>query len=240
MNPMDHLTSFLQSLWQPMEELFFPSVCLHCQEYLLQPADLPALCEACFQSLKPISSEVLQHNVLHRLNPCYIDDIYTAFQFNDVVQSLIHAIKYQQMPNLGRKVGKYVATLLVSQLSLHPEDKIIPVPLHSTRKREREYNQSLEIARGLFEQQLNQIDIEILIRERYTLSQTRLTREERRINVENAFRVTRPSQVSGKRFLLIDDVITTGSTMNECARVLKSHGATHITAISIAAPVRAD
>ena len=111
---------------------------------------------------------------------------------------------------------------------------IMPVPLHRQRLRERGFNQSLLLARILASDLGNQLDYLSLIRNRYTRAQTGLKKKERRKNVKGAFSVIQPNAIKHKEILLVDDVFTTGSTLNECARTLKESGATTVICLTVA------
>jgi ComF family protein len=107
------------------------------------------------------------------------------------------------------------------------------VPLHSARLREREFNQADVLAR-LLARRAGAPVLAALRRIRYTTTQTRLDREERMQNLRNAFRVRQTSRVSGSHLILVDDVFTTGSTVEECARVLKRAGAASVRVVTVA------
>lgn len=115
---------------------------------------------------------------------------------------------------------------------------IIPVPLHRSRLRERGFNQAVLLGSVLSHQLSLSIMTNVLGRTRPTEPQIELPAAERRLNVKGAFAVTRPDSVAGKRVLLLDDVMTTGSTMDECAKELKKAGAAAVIAVTIARTAR--
>ena len=116
-------------------------------------------------------------------------------------------------------------------------DIIIPVPLFGIRERERGFNQSLLIARGLFNSAGPSVESRWLIRKKSTRSQTEMGRDERKKNVHQAFEVQMPDKILGKRILLVDDVVTTGATLNECAAELKKAGAKAVYGLTMATPL---
>ncbi len=118
--------------------------------------------------------------------------------------------------------------------ALESIDALVPVPLFSARYRERGFNQSEEICKGISRLTRLPILTSVLLRIRYTQQQAKFSREQRMDNVRGAFRVKNSESIAGKRIALVDDVITTGSTMNECAKCLIEAGASQAVVFSIA------
>jgi ComF family protein len=114
-----------------------------------------------------------------------------------------------------------------------PAQALVPVPLHSARQREREFNQAEILARLLSKRSGIPLAL-CLQRTRYTTTQTRLDRHERMENLRGAFRVRHTPSVTGRHLILIDDVFTTGSTVEECARVLRAAGAASVRVLTVA------
>ena len=113
-------------------------------------------------------------------------------------------------------------------------DYILPVPLHLKRLRQRGFNQALLLARALLPRQQQQINHDLLLRQRWTRPQAGMGGGERRVNLRGAFALARPELIKNRRILLVDDVLTTGSTVNECARVLERAGAAVIEVLTLA------
>lgn len=141
------------------------------------------------------------------------------------------------MPHMGTRVGKLCAGVLGTYFDSIPEMYFLPVPLHPIRQKERGYNQSKFISKGMVKILGGTIIENALTRDKNTVSQTTLNREERQQNVHQAFQMGRPSAISGKTIILVDDLITTGATMNECARVLKENGAKQVIGVAVASPI---
>lgn len=153
-------------------------------------------------------------------------------------QSILR-FKYER----NMRAGKVLAGLTAHHFSLVRErdagpaedyDRVLPVPLHLTRLRWRGFNQSLILARAIGQRIDTPVDPWLLGRTRPTPPQTKLSREERRANVRGAFGVNTPALAKGKRFLLVDDVYTSGATVEECARTLYQNGARSVDVFTLA------
>lgn len=227
-----------QQVGKFFQDLFFPNTCCHCGKMIEQATPINPFCPHCLSFLTEVSAEDVKSNILDRLQPNFIDHLWIAFQFNSVIREILHLIKYKKMPDLGCQVGGFIRQKFTNQISDLQNQPVLPIPLHPVRRKEREYNQSSQIARGLFGDGSETILEGMLIRKKYTSTQTKLTRKRRKINVKNAFKITNPQVIHGKTIVLVDDVITTGATMNECAKLLKLHGATRVLGVAIAVPLK--
>jgi len=151
------------------------------------------------------------------------------------VQHLLHSLKYRSHPEIGIALGRIYGDELLT-IDLHNEiDLIVPVPLHGKRKRERGYNQSEQFGRGLSEILGVDCSDEVIRRVIRTETQTRRTKLQRWMNVREGFEVAQPDKVMGKRILLIDDVITTGATIEACGEELVKGGCKELSIGCIAA-----
>lgn len=151
-----------------------------------------------------------------------------------VVRHLIHEFKYNHREYLRRPLSGWLReTLDDERIARQPADALIPVPLHPRRKRERGYNQA-EVLAELLAAETGLRLLPALRRVRYTRTQTAFDRTERMENLRNAFRLRQNTDVRDLHLLLVDDVLTTGSTLDECARVLLEAGAASVRAICIA------
>jgi ComF family protein len=152
----------------------------------------------------------------------------TAFgAYDGELRELIHLLKYEQVLPAAGVLGGMLADA-IRKLEVGTPVSMVPVPLHSSKRRQRRFNQADLIARDALKK-LAQNDFEfagkVLVRVKPTVSQIGLTRPQRRENMRGAFRVVHPNRVKGRSILLVDDVLTTGTTASECARVLRKAGA---------------
>ena len=184
-------------------------------------ADLPALPEYCC----PQCGEQTTHG--ERCGACLKDSpaftkTHALFRYEFPVDRIIQAFKYGHQLALADWAGERLAEII----NTTDYDLLIPLPLHPERLRERGFNQSVEIARRIARHTSITLDHQTLIRSRATAPQAELALKERSRNVRGAFECR--GDLSGRRILLIDDVMTSGATLREAARVLKLHGATEI------------
>jgi competence protein ComFC len=158
----------------------------------------------------------------------------SAYRSRGVVRELIHLFKYNRQVHLRHELARMLTEGFrdVRLADLRP-DAIVPVPLHPTRQREREFNQAAVLA--LLAGARRGLPVEdCLRRTRYTLTQTHFHREERFGNLQGAFALRRGARVEGRVLALVDDVLTTGSTADACARVLREAGASAVVVITVA------
>lgn len=138
------------------------------------------------------------------------------------VQHLIHMIKYRSHRKAAERIGTSYGTMLRD--SMFPQDPILlPVPLHKRKRRDRGYNQSLHFALGISSTTGWMVSKDVLVRIRDTKTQTAMTREERLENLKGAFELKKPNAFIGRDVILVDDILTTGATLEACADVLLNH-----------------
>lgn len=156
------------------------------------------------------------------------------------LRDLIHLLKYQQIKPVAPLLGRLLAEA-VAQVDPPESLVVIPVPLFKRKLGERGFNQAGEIARAFVNREVLQgikLDTFSLVRVRETASQTGLTRHQRRANMRGAFAVVRPERIENKNVLLMDDVMTTGTTASECSRVLLRAGAKQVFVATVARATR--
>ncbi len=159
-----------------------------------------------------------------------LDSVFVISSFDSIIlKDLIHHFKYKFIEEISEPLGLLIAQGLTNSHIPSP-DLIIPIPLHKRRLRWRGFNQSELLAKSI--ELTIPIDTTSLTRKKYTTSQVKVKSRKKRIdNIKGAFCVTEPEKIKGKSILLIDDVITTGSTIDECAKVLKNAGAKKVNAL---------
>lgn len=230
--------------------LLYPKECVFCGASLR--FDNPDyLCPACLASLarirppfcdrcgRPIFGAVRPPALCRRCRrePPLYDRARSAFAFAGAAHAFVLKFKYGASPHLARSAVRWMKEALDSSLSWGDYDRLIAVPLHHRKARERGFNQSLLLAAGLSRLCGIPLDRGRLRRARYTATQTRLDLSARGRNIRGAFRVFPPGRFRGCSLLLIDDVLTTGFTAGECARVLKADGARRVDVLTLARAV---
>jgi len=232
-------------LFQAAVSLLYPATCTICgknvrgSEYLCDACEVkivrivPPFCETCSEPFEgSITSAFTCANCAHRT--IYFDAAVAAYRGRGIVREIIHEFKYARQIHLRHLVAHWLrAALDDERLRDISFDLIVPVPLHPARQRERGFNQASLLAESLSAETSMRCR-PVLQRIRYTTTQTALDRSERMENLHNAFRLRKNADVRGLRVLLIDDVLTTGSTLSECARVLKRAGAISVHAATAA------
>jgi ComF family protein len=231
---------YLYSLTRPLIEFIYPPTCFVCEA--LMDGSEGRVCPACWSSIKHLTNDdTLFQEMLHRLTAgpsSHVSNLISLFHFEKegTLQSIIHQLKYDGITSLGVELGRKLGEKLRDEFVGVHVDGVIPVPLHPTKLRERGYNQSGYIARGICEVTGIPVHADVLKRHKYTSSQTQLTAVERKENVGDAFTLHRraKSDVESKAFLIVDDVITTGATIEACAEVLMKSDARSVVAGSVA------
>ncbi|MBD1397423.1 ComF family protein [Pontibacter sp. JH31] len=160
---------------------------------------------------------------------------YLHFKPKGRVQRLLHKLKYKGAHELGEHLGRRYGSVLLDHHYAKQFDLILPVPLHRLKLRRRGYNQSDGFAKGLSEAMQVEWSNGVLMRNIDTDTQTKKSRLDRWQNVEKVFEVKLPEKVTGKRVLLVDDVLTTGATLEACAAILLESGCSEVSVVTIAA-----
>lgn len=223
----------IKSVFNGIVSFALPPVCFICCEIL--PEGSRFVCTACHDKLIPFTDihpwkdeEISSGRISSALS------LYSFIEGTEI-QTLLHSLKYEKMRSIGRMFGREIGRRIQSQNDVS-YDFTVPVPLHKAKERERTFNQSHWICRGISDELNIPLLDNCLKRTRFTATQTHLHRGERKKNVHGAF-VINPKfteLIRSKNIILADDVITTGSTILECAGVLKAAGCRSVAVCSIA------
>ncbi|WP_375443303.1 ComF family protein [uncultured Fibrella sp.] len=228
---------FIQSAFENLIYLFYPTLCAGCQTMLY--GEEKGLCSTCRMQLPHINTGEEQSVLLNKFGGrTQVDYVYAYAYFTkkSIVQRLIHQLKYRGKRDLGFQLGRWCGQELMELKGIPTQaDMLIPVPIHPRRRQQRGYNQSEWIADGL-SQSLGIVSrTDVMERTQFVASQTRKNRIERWKNVADVFQVTKPIAVRGQHVIVIDDVLTTGATLEACVTQLRAAGATTVGIITIAA-----
>ena len=218
-------------------DILFPPRCVGCHRVGVW------LCAECLNQVSPVEppicarcgDRIVTGDLCARCqtSPLRIACIRSAVYFEGVLRQAIHELKYQGCAELASPLGSLMAAYWVQHPM--PVDVVVPVPLHSARLRERGYNQAALLAREMADQVGLSVDEHLLIRQRSTSPQVELNAHQRRENVRDAFCWSGKGLV-GKRVVLVDDVCTTGATLEACAVALCEGGAHSVRALTLARP----
>ena len=241
----------LRGLLKGLKDLIYPNFCLVCKNRISPTDQQQLICTGCGdkieQNLPPfcakcgrhLDSQAIEKNACPSCSKCganfYFDRAFSPCTYTGTVKKLLHEFKYSGKDYLGKPLGNLMHAFIRDyRLPIAYLDFVIPIPLHKSRQREREFNQaeilSQEVAREFNKKALT----DILIRIKPTKTQTELDFQERCQNVKESFSVTKPELIKGANLLLIDDVLTTGATTSEAAKCLKEAGAEKVLLLTLA------
>lgn len=243
---------FLHQLNDSLQQSFniiLPDICLNCNEKISLGSKY--LCSQCIRELpfikKPICSfcGALLQELYHRSvfdakcpfctsNDYYFDQCRSGFVYNDSIQTLIKNFKYNEMTGIAKILINPLIPMLQDLRLFLQVDHVIPVPLHPVRKRERGFNQSELLAKLISNKLALSYNSTLVKRIRYTKSQTYLQGTERITNVQSAFSVDKNTSIKNNNVLIVDDVYTTGATVNAISRELKSRQVRNVYVFTIA------
>ncbi|MFN5422419.1 MAG: ComF family protein [bacterium] len=216
--------------------LFYPSICFGCDNEIIAEDEL--LCLSCIQSLPYTSFERIPDNPVAKLfwGRCKVTTAFSVFYFIEKtpLQKIIHQIKYKNEKELGVYMGRLMGNKIKELENNIQFDMCIPMPLHPKKEKIRGYNQSTLLAKGIQDVTGIPTALNTLNRMVYTTTQTKKSRTDRWINVENAFHVYKPEIIKDKHILLVDDVITTGASIESCVHTLLSNGAAGVAVAGLA------
>jgi ComF family protein len=215
--------------------LFYPEVCITCGEGLAEKEEF--ICTSCFYKLPKTDYHNNPGNTLYKAfygrAEIQAAAAYCFYAKGGMVQDLVHEIKYKGKKELGTSFGKWYGADLKNISPFSELDCIIPVPLHPTKLKRRGYNQSANFAEGLSKTLNVPVLPNALTRLKETETQTNKSRFDRWENVKEVFAVENKEQLLGKHVLVVDDIITTGATMEACVHVLNAVPVASVSVASI-------
>lgn len=209
-------------IWNNVLNLFFPNLCLLCGTPLAEGEQ--HVCLHCWIQLPftryTIKEDAPPIRLFYGKYPIVKATAYLRFTKNNNTRKLIHCLKYKDNKELAYFLGRQAALELKKSGLFDDVNLLIPIPLHPRRQRKRGYNQAEWIALGIASVFHIAVETTIVQRHLFTETQTRRSIFKRWSNVQDIYRVTRPTTLTGKHVLIIDDVLTTGATTGACAQVL--------------------
>ena len=231
--------SYLYDIWDDFISLLFPRLCFACGDHLQKNEKL--ICTQCYISIPRTNYHLTPDNPVAQLfwGRCQICNA-AAFSFytkGSRIRKLIHNLKYKGAKEIGYELGRIYGQSLKNSGFTDGMDLIVPVPLHPSRQRIRGFNQSEYISKGLADVTGLPVDLKSLVRITLSDTQTKKSRYERWMNVEGIFSITEYEKLKGKHILLVDDVITTGSTLEACTGELLKIENVKVSVIALAVAV---
>jgi ComF family protein len=228
--------SFLYNLWDDFISLLFPRLCYACGNHLLRNENI--ICTECYVIIPRTNYHKINENPVEQLfwGRCIIEKA-AAFSFYNKgsrIRNLIHNLKYNGIQEIGHEIGRIYGLSLRDSGFTYDIDLVIPVPLHPSKKRVRGYNQSDTISEGIAGAAGLKVNKNSLVRSKVSPTQTRRSRYDRWTNVDGIFKVNEPEKLIGQHILLVDDVITTGSTIESCANELLKIEGVRVSAVALA------
>lgn len=229
-------STYRSNIYKQILDFFFPRICIACEKQYTDTES--AICIHCLWNLPrtdPQMHEILRSRFFGKLE---VNQVYAFLKFSKKgkVQKILHALKYKNQSDLASFLGKIYAQELIKEPLIDQIDYLIPVPLHIKRQKERGYNQAQKFADGLAQIIQKPVLTDLVERQVNTLSQTKTkNRYGRYKNIEKAFQITDNEIIKEKTIAIIDDVLTTGSTIEVLGNELKKAGAKNLYVITLAA-----
>ncbi|MCB9033113.1 MAG: ComF family protein [Chitinophagales bacterium] len=219
------MSLFSNIIFSDAYRLFFPRICPSCNNALIKEETY--ICLHCSLNLPLTNFESFRGNPVEQVFEGRVDLNFATsllfFSKHEGVQNIMHQIKYNNQKELAVYIGQLLGERLMTLHKQKKIDAIIPVPLHPKKQHQRGYNQSEYIAQGINKVLNTKIINHYLIRKEYNSSQTKKNRMERWDNVAEVFQINSKTKIAGNHFLLVDDVLTTGATLEACSVTLKNN-----------------
>ena len=207
-------------------ELIYPNVCGVCKKISKE-----SLCKKCEIKIKQYEINKVKE---YKDNQFYFDESLHIFKYEDIIRKMLVEYKFQEKSYLYKTFSKIILKNEKICGKFKKYDIIIPVPIHKKRRLVRGYNQTELIAKEIAKNTNLRIENQVLFKHKNIVSQSELNKSNRKQNVKNAFIIKDEEKVKNKKVLIFDDIYTTGSTANECSKILKNAGASKIGILTIA------
>lgn len=212
----------LQNAFEDLFRLFYPVKCASCGDDLPERKDI--ICIDCYAALPHTGFECIANNPTHHIftGRMKVSAAHSEFYFEKgkSIQRLVHALKYKGRKDIGLMLGKITAVSLLKNNQYDNIDVIIPVPMTKVKIKKRGYNQAAVIAEGMSEVLKVPVNNNVLVKSKKTSTQTKKHRTERWLNIDGSFEINNHDELINKNILLVDDVITTGASLEACGHCL--------------------
>jgi ComF family protein len=240
---IQHLIDAIKTFSDDVIDFIYPPFCGICEQRLRRHEK--NICQTCWRSLTVIEEPFCRRCGLALVSCATLCSGCRSRQrsfsfarsfglFDENLQRIIHLFKYRRRRSLADPLAELLATMIRRDRRFQAMEVILPVPLHPLRARQRGYNQSRLMASHLARRIGLQLMANVLVRVKNTASQSNLGLAARRMNVHNAFGVRHAEAIRGRRLMLVDDVYTTGATVEACAQVLLEAGAKEVSVVTVA------
>lgn len=219
----DNNNNPLKDLAEGLSHIIYPRLCEGCSKALLQEEDVLCLNCSIYNLPRTAYHHIPENETYMRFAGRFPIEKATSLAYftpNGLLQHLLHRLKYEERKDIGTYLGRQLGGDILQTGWAKGIDVIVPVPLHPKKEAARGFNQTIIIAEGMAEMLHLPVAAKAVQRVRFTESQTNKTREERLENVQGAFAVSDTEQIKGKHILLVDDVVTTGATLEACTQAL--------------------
>ncbi|MCX5850308.1 MAG: ComF family protein [Deltaproteobacteria bacterium] len=230
-----------------LSDVIFPPQCLGCGE-IFHPQSKQIFCPSCEENIRFITGNICPVCGItfsdspagsHLCGNClekrpYFSYARAVFSYENIILKAIHQFKYGNNISIGAIFASFMSDFSFPDIDFTEYSFIIPVPLHIKRLRERGFNQSLILARAIEKKRQIPVNFSLLKRHKFTETQTGMNKTERKQNIKGAFEVGDNKKVAGNNIILVDDVYTTGATVNECAKTLIKAKAKKVTVLTLA------
>jgi len=227
--------NFFRNIPHSLFHLFFPHVCAGCGSDLVSRESF--LCLRCLEDLPETNFHLHSDNPIEKIfwGRLPLQNATSQFFFSkgSLMQKLMHQLKYRGNKELGLQLGKLMGMYLKDAGRFNDVEVLIPLPLFPSRERRRGYNQSMVICSGIAEVLKIPVLKDVVVRTQYTETQTKKNRIERWQNMEGRFELKKPNAIANKHILLVDDVVTTGSTLEACGSQLTNAGCSSVSVATL-------